>query len=131
MPSQLKKVLNYIPSSPSFNFLRSLRLFDINHDTIIPSFFNHQLILFHLALILHPQIGGDDALKKIGLDYLEEGEEGEDGADGFEASDAFEGDEENDVDVEILDVPPLVFKTPRKKSAVRVKEKIDDSFFKA
>jgi len=61
---------------------------------------------------------------------LEEGEEGEDGADGFESSDAFEGNEENDVDVEILDVPPLVFKTPRKKRAVRVKEKIDDSFLR-
>ena len=34
------------------------------------------------------------------------------------------------VDVEILEAPPPVFQTPRKKRAVRVKEKLDDSFLR-
>ena len=52
VPSLLKKVLNHIPSSPSSNFLRSLSLLDINHDTLIPSYFNDKLILVYLALLL-------------------------------------------------------------------------------
>lgn len=58
---------------------------------------------------------------------MEEDEETEDGPIGFEATDVFE---ETDVDVEILDAPPPVFKTPMKKRAIRVKEKIDDSFLR-
>jgi len=34
------------------------------------------------------------------------------------------------VDVEILEAPPPVFQTPRKKRAVRVKEKLNDSFLR-
>ena len=65
--SIIRKVLNFITSNPSSNFLRFLSLLDINHNTLIPSYFNDQHLLIHLALILHPQIGGADALKNLGL----------------------------------------------------------------
>jgi hypothetical protein len=107
VPSLLKKVLNQFPSSPSPNFLKSLSLLDINHDTLIPSYFNDKLILVHLALILYPQIGGDDALKKIGLQYLEDDDETEENPVDPEATDVPEDNEESDVDVKILDAPHL------------------------
>jgi len=58
VPSFLKKVLNFIPSKPSPIFLRHLTLLDISHEIIIPSYFNDDLILGHLAFILRPQLGG-------------------------------------------------------------------------
>lgn len=106
VPSLLKKVLSFIPSSPSSIFLRNLTLLDINHDTIVSSFFNDPQILVQLAFLLHPQIGGQ-ALEKITLDYMEE---------------------EEDADVEVLDGPPPVFMNPRRKRAVKVKERLDDGF---
>jgi hypothetical protein len=66
-------------------------MLDINHDTLIPSYFNDNLILVHLALLLSPQIGGCHALEKLALDYLEYEEE----------------ETESDVDIEVLEVPPL------------------------
>jgi len=74
VPYLLKKILSFIPSSSSSIFLRNLTLLDINHDTIIPSFFNDPQVLVHLAFLLDPQIGGE-ALEKITLDYMEEEEE--------------------------------------------------------
>ena len=40
------------------------------------------------------------------------------------------GNAGSEVDVEILEAPPPVFQTPRKKRAVRVKEKLNDSFLR-
>jgi len=37
-------------------------------------------------------------------------------------------EEEGGPDMEILDGPPPVFMAPRKKRAIKVKEKLDDSF---
>ena len=152
--SIIRKVLNFITSNPSSNFLRFLSLLHINHNTLIPSYFNDQHLLIHLALILHPQIGGSDALKKIGLDYLEDDENEVDVVDDFDGNtdlggmvdevlgdnvdevaediveDVPKGNAGSKVDVEILDAPPPVFQTPRKKRAVRVKEKLDDSFLR-
>ena len=70
-------------------------------------FFNDPQILVQLAFLLHPQIGGQ-ALEKITLDYMEE--EGE------------------DADVEVLDGPPPVCMNPRRKRAIKVKERLDDGF---
>ena len=66
-------------------------MLDINHDTLIPSYFNDNLILVHHALLLSPQIGGSHALEKLALDYLEDEEE-----------------TESDVDIEVLEVPPCL-----------------------
>ena len=64
-------------------------MLDINHDTLILSYFNVNLILVHLALLLSPQIGGRHALEKLALDYVEDEEE----------------DTESDVDIEVPEVP--------------------------
>ena len=133
VPSIIRKVLNFIPSNPSSNFLRFLSLLDINHNTLIPSYFNDQHLLIHLPLILHPQIGGADALKKIGLDYLEDDENEVDVVDDFDGNtdlggmvdevlgdnvdevaediveDVPKGNIGSEVDVEIMDALRLVF----------------------
>jgi hypothetical protein len=74
VPSLLKQVPYYPSNIPSTNFLIYLSILDINHDTFIPSYFNGNKLLIHLAFILSPQLGGQ-ALEKIALDYLEEEEE--------------------------------------------------------
>lgn len=58
VPSLLKKVSNFISSSPSPMFLRHLSMLNINHDTHVPSYFTDNQILVHLAFILSPQLGG-------------------------------------------------------------------------
>ena len=92
--------------------------------------------------------------KKIGLDYLEDDENEVDVVDDFDGNtdlggmvdevlgdnadevvediveDVPEGNAGSEVDVEILDAPPPVFQTPRKKRTVRVKEKLDDNFLR-
>lgn len=37
-------------------------------------------------------------------------------------------DEDEEVDIEVLNTPPAVFQTPRKKRVVKVREQLDDSF---
>lgn len=74
VPSLIKKVPNFISACPSFISFRFLTSLDIDHETIVPSYFNDKQILIHLAFILSPQLG-DNALEKLALDYLEEEEE--------------------------------------------------------
>lgn len=135
VPSLLKKVLNFFSVIPSQNVFRNFTCLDIDHDTPIPSFFNDHLLLAYLACILYPQID-DDALKKIGWDYMDvEDEEmtvneeipivGDDAEHDAE----FET-EEAEEDLEVLESPPPIFMTPRRKKAFKVKEKLDDSFLR-
>lgn len=70
VPSLPKQVHNSISVNPSSSFLRFITLLIIDHDTIIPSYFNDPDVLIHLAFILHPQLG-DIALEKLGLNYME------------------------------------------------------------
>lgn len=39
-------------------------------------------------------------------------------------------DQETDSDVEVLEVPTPMFKTPKKKQYIKVKERLDDSFLR-
>lgn len=96
VPSLLENVWNFIPTCPNPSTFSFLNLLDIDHGTLIPSYFNDPHILIHLVFLLYPQIGGP-ALEKIALDYL--------GAD-----------EEEDVDVEVLEEAPAVFQTPRRRT---------------
>lgn len=64
-------------------------MLDIDHDTLIPTYFSDKLTLVHLALLLSPQIGGIQALEKLALDYLEDDNE----------------ETKSDVDIEVLEVP--------------------------
>ena len=92
-----------------------------------------------MAFALYPQFG-DQALKKIALDYLDsEEEESEernpdvdmtiDDVEEMIAAD-IEGGEESEKELEILEEVPAVFKTPKKKKTVKVKEQLDDSFLR-
>lgn len=86
----LQMVLKPIPASrPASSFLSSLNLLNIDHVTLIPSYFNDTHLLIHLSFLLYPQIGGP-SLEKIALDYIS-------------------ADEDEDVDIEILDEAPIVF----------------------
>lgn len=91
--SLLCEVLNFIPANPSPCFFNSLSMLIMDHNTIIPSYFNDPQIFVYLAFLLFPKIGGQ-SLEKIAMDYLDK--------------------EYEDVDVEILDAPPPVFQTPSK-----------------
>jgi hypothetical protein len=71
VPSILKHVLYFFSISPPSNFLINLNIIHINEDTIIPSYFCDNELLIHLAFITFPQLG-DDALKKLALDYMDE-----------------------------------------------------------
>jgi len=69
VPSILKDLLNFITIRPASSFLSFLNLLAIDHDTLIPPYFNDQRLLIHLAFLLSPQIGGS-SLEKIVLDYI-------------------------------------------------------------
>lgn len=140
VPSLLEKVSLFITINPSSIFLRNLSMIDIVHDLPIPYYFNDYQLLVHLAFILYPQLG-DKALEKIALDYMEDEEEEDPeivvNVDEIEGEDPMEPGEDDlmqvdkeDNDVEILNDPPPVFQTPRRKKALKVKEKIDDSFLR-
>lgn len=131
VPSLIKQVSNFISFSPSPTFLRHLSILDINHDTLVPNYFSDRNLLVHLAFILSPQLGGP-ALEKIALDYFEEDEEEpEMVAQEIEEEDEMmaqeeeepdmEMEEKEDSDLEMLDGPPPVFMTPKKKRVVKVK----------
>jgi hypothetical protein len=71
IPSLLKeKVPFIIYSSPSPTPFRSIEILFIDYSTPIPDYFNDSRLLIHLAFALYPQFG-DQALKKIVLDYLD------------------------------------------------------------
>lgn len=132
VPFLLQKVLNFISVSPSSNFLRNLSLIDIDHNTMIPSFFNDSHILVHLVFLLHPQLA-DHSLEKIALDYQDDNDEdvNEEVADEGAAEPADEPEEtDDDADLQVLDGPPAMFLTLCKKRALKVKEKLDDSFLR-
>lgn len=113
VPSLLKQVYTFIPFSPPHSLFKSLSKLFIDHDTAIPSYFNDDHLLVHLAFLLDPQLG-DQSLEKVAFDYLtDEDEEDVEGAD-----------------LEILEEAPAVFVTPRKKRVLKVKEKLDDSFLR-
>jgi hypothetical protein len=113
----------------------------IDENTIIPSYFTDKAILVHLAFILFPQLGGN-ALERIGLQYLDEDDEGSEHAK-MEAADPVVDeemmiDEENtelvmqekdDSDLELLEVPPPIFGSIKKKK-VKLLEKLDDEFLR-
>lgn len=128
VPSLLQKVLNFISVSPSSNFLRNLSLIDINHNTMIPSFFNDSHILVHLVFLTHPQLG-DHSLEKIALDYQDDNDEDVNEEVADEPTDEPE-ETDDDADLQVLDGPPAMFLTPRKKRALKVKEKLDDSLLR-
>lgn len=140
LPSLLKKVFNFTPISLSSSFLSFLTLDDINHDTLVPAYFHDNHLLIHLAFILYPQLG--DQAPKIALDYVDVEEEDTTDNERTMNVDHYEGGTEEDVivpvqtetndadlDVEILDAPPAIFKTLSNKS-LKVKEKPDDSFLR-
>lgn len=109
VPSLLKQVLNFIPISPSSFPFSSLSLLNIDHGTPIPSYFNDNHLLIHLAFILYPQLG-DDALEKIARDYMDIENVEAAGSEAFAetetvAADAEEPEEESDI--QILDSPHL------------------------
>ena len=54
VPSILKEVLNFISITPASNFLSFLNLLVIDHGTLIPTYFNDQHLLIHLAFLLSP-----------------------------------------------------------------------------
>ena len=109
--SILKEVLNFISITPTSNFLSFLNLLVIDHGTLIPTYFNDQCLLIHLAFILSPQIGGS-SLEKIVLDYVSSDDEevdtvmGDADAEFGEAEAETENEEE---EVEIPDEAPAVF----------------------
>lgn len=133
VPSLLKQVINHLPIIPEPCFLRHLTLLDISHGIIIPSFFNDPHLLVHIVFIMIPQLG-DNALEKVALDYMEEDEaEAEVDVEGLstdaEPVEATDNAQNADSDVEVLEVPPPVFKTPQKKY-IKVKERLDDGFLR-
>ena len=139
VPSLLQQVFNFISSSPSPIFLRHLLVLHINHDTLVPNYFADNEVLVHLSFILSLQLGGH-APEKVALDYLDdEDEEPEMMAQEVEEDPTEMEHEENvadvvqenvDSDLEMLDAPPPLFMTPRKKRAFKVKEILDDSFLR-
>ena len=52
--SILKEVLNFITIRPTASFLSFLNLLAIDHDTLIPPYFNDQCLLIHLAFLVSP-----------------------------------------------------------------------------
>jgi hypothetical protein len=104
----------------------------------MPSYFSDRNLLVHLAFILFPQLG-DNALEKIALDYLDEEEEEEDpeivveqnsddddavlnvaaGVEYVEEDTVMR--EKEDSDLEMLDCPPPVFKSVKKKKTMKIK----------
>jgi hypothetical protein len=114
----------------------------INENTIIPSYFTDKVILVHLAFILFPQLGGN-ALERIGLQYLDEDDEGNERAD-MEAADPMVDEEmmmheentelvmqeKDDSDLELLEVPPPIIGSVKKKKKVKPLEKLDDDFLR-
>jgi hypothetical protein len=141
IPSLLReKVLNDITISPSPTPFRVISLLDIDHGTLILDYFNDPHLLIHLAFSLYPQFG-DQALKKIALDYLDTKDENDEQDDvgmdignaqlNEDADDAYMmAKEDSDVDLEVLDEAPKIFKTPRKKKAFKAKEQLVDSFLR-
>jgi hypothetical protein len=77
IPSLLREQVTKLNSYPSTTPFRNVTLLDIDHSTPIPEYFNDSHLLIHLAFSLYPQFG-DDALKKLTLDYLDTDEEEED-----------------------------------------------------
>lgn len=132
VPSLVRQVFNFIPVNPPSNFLHFLNSIFIDHDTQILSYFNDKNLLIHLAFMLHPQFG-DNALEKLTRDYMEiEEEEAEVAVVDTDIPEEVPAEtEDSDVDIEVLDEAPAVFKTPgRKKKPLKVKEKLDDSFLR-
>lgn len=148
VPSILKHVLDFFSISPPSNFLINLNIIHINEDTIIPSYFCDNELLIHLAFITFPQLG-DDALKKLALDYMDEDVNEEENIETENAEqeriakddDDIMADEnevqketmqaiDSDVDVEILKSTPAIFMTPRRNKPLIVKEKLDNSFLR-
>jgi hypothetical protein len=142
IPSLIKQVYYSLLASPSPVFLRHLNLLHIDENTIIPSYFTDKVILVHLAFILFPQLGGN-ALERIGLQYLDEDDEGSEHAEMKAANLVVDEemmiDEENtelvmqekdDSDLELLEVPPPIFGSIKKKKKVKLLEKLDDEFLR-
>lgn len=134
IPSLIRQVSNFIPSSPSPCFLRDLNLIYLSDDTLIPSYFSDKKLLVHIAFLLHPKLGGQD-LEKEALIYLEEDEEEpemmiEEDEYYLAGHDGDASQHEDDSDLEVLEGPLDVFKTPQKKRMVKMKEPIDDAFLR-
>lgn len=152
IPSLLKEQVMRLTSNPSTAPFRLISVLHINLDTAIPDYSNDRRLLIHLAFSLYPQFG-DDALKKLALDYLEAEEEEEQlsGA-AMEVEEninvLYEEDEENividddnsiravtkessDEDLEILEEASAVFTTlGRKKKGFKYCEDLDESFLR-
>ena len=104
---------------------------------IVGPFVVEELVIRVIPSVLKEKFG-DQALKKIALDYLdseeEEVEERDSNVDMIAANDEEmivannEGDEESEEEIEILEEVPAIFRTPKKKKALKVKEQLDDSF---
>jgi hypothetical protein len=138
IPSLLvEQVLNFITVSPSSAIFRHISLLDIDHGTLIPDYFNDSSLV-HLAFSLFPQFG-DEALKKIALNYMESDAEEESDMDldnntPVEKDDdafAMKDKEDSDVDLEVLDEAPYIFRTPSKKKTIKYREQLDDSFLRS
>lgn len=82
---------------------------------------------------------GDEALKKIALNYMESDAEEESDMDldnntPVEKDDdafAMKDKEDSDVDLEVLDEAPYIFRTPSKKKTIKYREQLDDSFLRS
>lgn len=124
VPSLLRQVLTFIPTSPSHPFLNCLTHVDLDHNTIIPTYFHDNDLLIHLAFILYPQLG-DNALEKIAKVYMDVEGEGSDDDDmlvGMEKNEVeneeavpvqemneIGQDADVDLDMEILEALPAMF----------------------
>jgi hypothetical protein len=141
IPSLLKEqVSNLIPCIPSPAPFRFFSKLFIDLDTPIPAYFNDTVLLIQLAFSLYPQFG-DNALKKLDLQYLDSNEEAEVQTEGgLETEDEFildlnmevdEAQEISDDDVEVLEETLEVFLMPgRKNKPFKVREQLDDSFLR-
>lgn len=140
IPSLIKQVSNFIPCCPISSSFKYFSILYISHDTPVPPYFSDSDSLVHLAFILHPQLGGN-ALEKLALEYLDEEEEedletvvahdlDDDEEVMMEPEEDMIMEEKEDSDLEMLDGPPQVFMTPKKKRAFKVKQKLDDEFLR-
>lgn len=137
VPSLLRKVLTYISIRPSPSFLKCLNHVDLDHNTLIPAYFHDNDLLVHLAFIIYPQLG-DHALEKIAKDYMDLEKDVPEGGDDMSGNmnqaelveQMDETHEDAEADLEVLDAPPAVFQTPRKKKTVKIKERLDDSLLR-
>jgi hypothetical protein len=138
IPSLLRKhVLNFISASPSPAPFEVISLLDIDQNTLIPDYFNGPHLLIHLAFFLYPQFG-DQALKKIALDYMDTDVEDENDmeivdelmTDKEDVAYTIQDEEDSDIDLEVLEEPPTIFKTPSKKKTLKIREQLDDSFLR-